>query len=34
MIYLKFDSTEMALYLSYYFIAYCIGYWVASSMKK
>lgn len=34
MIYLRFDGTEIALYLSYYFMSYCIGYWITSAMKK
>ncbi|MBT2156909.1 hypothetical protein KK425_17825 [Clostridioides difficile] len=34
MMYLRFDSTEMALYLSYYSMSYCIGYWITSVMKK
>ncbi len=34
MMYLRFDSTEMTLYLSYYFMSYCIGYWITSAMKK
>lgn len=34
MMYLRFDSTEIALYLSYYSMSYCIGYWITSVMKK
>lgn len=34
MMYLSFDRIEMALYLSYYFISYYIGYWITSAMKK
>ncbi|HGS9609382.1 hypothetical protein AB4E40_19195 [Clostridioides difficile] len=34
MVYLRFDGTEMALYLSYYFMSYCIGCWITSAMKK